>query len=73
MVGRWDRDGVVNITVDVQRLEQVKSFKYLGSIITEYGRSHSDVKIRIAMAKNASNKRKELVTKGLSKTLKKEW
>ena len=25
--------GVVNITVDGQRIEQVKSFKYLGSII----------------------------------------
>ena len=37
----------------------------------EDGRSHSDVKVWIAMAKVAFNKRKELLTKGLSMTLKK--
>src|SRR3989441_12710358 len=36
----------------------------------EDGRSHSDVKVKIAMAKDAINKRKELLTKGLSMTLK---
>src|SRR5437867_5072977 len=71
MVVRWDGGGVVNITVDGKRIEQIKSFEYLGSVITEDGRSHSDVKVRIAMAKDAFNKRKELLTKGLSMTLKK--
>src|SRR6266403_5301744 len=71
MVVRWDGGGVVNITVDGLRIEQVKSFKYLDSVITKDGRSHSDVKVRIAMAKDAFNKRKELLTKGLSMTLKK--
>src|SRR2546425_7480042 len=66
IVVRWDGGGVVNITVDGLRLEQVKSFKYLGSVITEDGRRHSYVKVRIAMAKDAFNKRKELLTKGLS-------
>src|SRR5437867_2386200 len=37
----------------------------------EDGRSHSDVKVTIAVAKDAFNKRKELSTKGLSMTLKK--
>src|SRR3954463_9747568 len=41
---RWDGGGVVNITVDGLGIEQVKSFKYLGSVITEDGRSHSDIK-----------------------------
>ena len=59
------------MVIDGQRIEQVKSFKYLGSVITEDGRSHSDVKVCIAMAKDAFNKRKELLTKGLSRTLKK--
>src|SRR6267154_2473762 len=63
MVVSWDGDGVVNITVDGQRIEQVKSFKYLGSIITEDGRSDVDVKSRIAMAKDAFNQRKEFLTK----------
>src|SRR6267154_4358154 len=71
MVVRWDGGGVVNITVDGQRIEQVKSFKYLGLIITEDGRSDVDVKSRIAMAKDAFNQRKEFLTKGMSRTLKK--
>ena len=70
MVVLWDGGGVVNITIDGQRIEQVKSFKYLESIISEDGRSHSDVKPRIAMANEAFNKRKEILTKGLSRTLK---
>ena len=70
IVIRWDGDGVVNITVDGQRIEQVKSFKYLDSIIAEDGRSDVDVKSRIAMAKDAFNQRKSLLTKGLSRTLK---
>ena len=58
MVVRWDRGSVVNITVDGQRIEQVKSFKHLDSIITEDGRSDVDVKSRIAMAKDAFNQKK---------------
>ena len=65
-----ERSSVANITVDGQRIEQVKSFKYLGSIVTEDGRSDVDVKSRIAMAKDAFNQRKDLLTRGLSRTLK---
>ena len=71
MIVRWDGGAVVNIRVDGQRIEQVKCFKYLGSIITENGRSDVDVKSRIAMAKDAFNQRKEFLTEGLSRTLKK--
>ena len=35
MVIRWDGGGVLNITVDGQRKGQVKSFKYLDSVITK--------------------------------------
>jgi len=67
-----DGGGVVNIIIDVEKVEQVASFKYLGSIIiTEDGRSLNDVKARIALAKDAFSKRKELLTKSLSKELKK--
>src|SRR5688572_15544080 len=65
-----DGGGVVNITIDGQRVEQVESFKYLGAIISEYGRSLNAVKTRIALAKDAFNKRKDLLTKELSRTLK---
>src|SRR6266568_4292473 len=65
-----DGGGVVNITVDGQRVEHVQSFKYIGSIISEDGRSLTDVKYRIALAKEAFNRSKVLLTKGLSQTLK---
>ena len=35
MVVRWDGGGVINIAIDGLRIEQVKSFKYLDSGITE--------------------------------------
>ena len=70
MVMCKDGGGVVNITTDGQREEQVESFKYLEAIISEDGRSLNDVKTRIALAKDAFNKRNELLTKGLSRTLK---
>ena len=39
---RWR--GIVNIIIDGEKVEQVSSFKYLGFIITEDGRSLNDVK-----------------------------
>ena len=71
MVVRWNGEGVVNIKIDGKRIEQVSSFKYLGSVISEDGRCLLDVKTRIALAKVAFNKRKDLLSKGLSKKLKK--
>src|SRR5437899_9262602 len=64
MVVRWDGGGVVNIIVDGKRIEQVKSFKYLCSVITEDGRSHSDVKVRIAMAKKDFMKGRKILSNG---------
>src|SRR6476619_3790978 len=52
----------VNITVEGQSVEQVSKFRYLGSLISEDGRYLDDVKTRIGMAKDAFNKRKELLT-----------
>ena len=62
----------VNIVIEGQIVEQVTKFKYLGAMITEDGRSLTDVKVRIGMAKEAFNKRKELLTKRMSKALKKK-
>ena len=70
MVVSTDEGQVVNITIDGQRMEQVKNFKYLG--LDEDGYNLVDVKTRIILAKEAFNKRKELLTKGgLSRTLQK--
>lgn len=63
--------GAIDIRVEGQRVEQVRKFKYLGTTIAEDGRCLDDVKQRIGMAKEAFNKRKELMTKRMSKDVKK--
>src|SRR6476619_4721019 len=50
---------------DDQSVEQVSKFRYLGSLIAEDGRCLDDVKTRIGMAKDAFNKRKELLTRSI--------
>ena len=51
-------------------LEQVKSFKHLGHTVTDDGRCETEIKCRIAQAKEAFGNRKELLTKSLKKTTK---
>src|SRR2546426_5010762 len=63
--------GTVSIMVEGQRVEQVKKFKYLGSVIAEDGRCMEDKKQRIGCAKDAFNNRKELLTNSRNKALKK--
>ena len=55
----------VNITVEGQSIEQVSKFRLLVSLTSEDGRCLDDVKTRIGMAKDAFNKRKELLTRVL--------
>ena len=52
-------------------MEQVKQFKYLGSVLTEDASCIDDVKQRIAMGKEAFNKRRELMTGGMDRVVKK--
>ena len=61
----------VNTTVEGQSVEQVSKFRYLGSLISEDGRCLDDVKTRIGMAKDAFNKRKELLTRNMRVHLRK--
>src|SRR6476661_8787275 len=71
MVGSRDRGERVNITVEGQSVEQVSKFRYPGSLISEDGRCLDDVKTRILMAKDAFNKRKELLTRSIRVDLRK--
>src|SRR6478609_6927637 len=61
----------VNITVEGQSVEQVSKFRYLGSLISEDGRCLDNVQTRIGMAKDAFNKRKELLTRSIRVDLRK--
>jgi hypothetical protein len=58
--------------IDQTQLENVESFKYLGSILTNDGRCTCEIKCRIAMAKAAFNKKKALFTSTLDLELRKK-
>ena len=62
----------VKITVDQKQTENVKSFKYLGSILTNDGRCTCEIKCRIAMAKGAFNKKRTVFTSTLDFELRKK-
>ena len=59
------------MSYDKIKLENVKCFKYLGSVLTEDGRCTCEIKSRIAMAKAAFNKKKNLCTSKLDLNLRK--
>ena len=61
----------ITIKIGGEKLEQVKQFSYLGSIITEDCRSHSEIRRRIILGKEAFNKNKELMRGKLELSLKK--
>ena len=63
--------GIVNIYVNGKRIEQVNKFRYLGALLTEDGRCDAEIRSRIAMAKNAYNKRRELLSQRMSLETKK--
>jgi len=62
----------VKIVINQKQLENVKSFKYLGSILTIDGRCTCEIKCRIAMAKAVFNKKRALFTSTLDLELRKK-
>ena len=54
----------IGIFVNGEELKQVKQFNYLGSLITEDGRSEKEIKKRIAAAKRAFGNMKTILTNG---------
>jgi len=62
----------VTIKIEQKQLEKVKCFKYLGSMLTEDGRCTCEIKSRIAMAKSAFSKKKNLFTSKLDVNLRKK-
>ena len=62
----------VKIMIDQKQLENVESFKYLGSILTNDKRCTCEIKCRIAMAKAAFNKKRTLFTSTLDLELQKK-
>ena len=62
----------LKIMIDQRQLENVESFKYLGSILTNDGRCTCEIKCRIAMARAAFNKKRVLFTSTLDLELRKK-
>jgi len=62
----------VKIMIDQKQLENVESFKYLGSILTKDGKCTCEIKCRTAMAKAAFNKKRALFTSTLDLELRKK-
>jgi hypothetical protein len=62
----------VKIMIDQRQLENVESFKYLGSILTNNGRCTCEIKCSIAMAKATFNKKRTLFTSTLDLELRKK-
>jgi len=50
--------GKLDIMIEGKKLEQIKQYKYLGSIIEEEGRCNKEIRARIGMGKNVFNKKK---------------
>jgi len=61
----------VTIRIEQKQLENVKCFKYLGSMLTNDGRCTCESKSRIAMAKAAFNKKKIFLNRKLKLNLRK--
>jgi hypothetical protein len=57
--------------IDQKQLENVESFKYLGSMLTNDGSCKCEIKCRIAMAKAAFKKKRALFTSTLDLELRK--
>jgi len=62
----------LKIMVDQKQLENLESFKYLGSILTNDGICTCEIKCRIAMAKAAFSKKRTLFTSTLDLELRKK-
>jgi hypothetical protein len=63
---------LVKIMIHQKQLENVESFKYLGSIITNDGRCTCEIKCSVAMAKAAFNKKRTHFTSTLDLGLRKK-
>jgi hypothetical protein len=62
----------VTIKIDQRQLENVKCFRYLGSMLTDDGKCTCEIKSRIVVTKAAFNNKKKLFTSKLDSNLRKK-
>ena len=61
----------VDITIGQHKVEQVQQFKYLGATITDDGRCEQEIRCRIAMAKQAYTRNKNILESKMELSLRK--
>lgn len=69
VIGREHKN--IDVKIKGHRVEQVESFKYLGCLLTEDMRCTKEIKVRIAMAKEAFSKHRQLLCSKLDLKLRK--
>ena len=69
-MSRSNKEEII-ILIKGKQLEEVKQYKYLGSILDNEGRSAKDVRARIGMGKQAFLRRRELLSTSISIPLRK--
>lgn len=63
----------INISLENKEIIQINYFKYLGSIITDDGKSIKEIKSRIGQAKNTFLKKRKLLTSKNMNIVTKKW
>jgi hypothetical protein len=72
-VMRVSRQSVpVKLTIDQKQLENLESFKYLGSMLTNDGRCTCEIKSKVTITKAAFNKKRALIITKMDLELRKK-
>ena len=61
-ISRLERKRMPKLTINKQNIEQVKSFVYLGHLITDDGKCLQEIKIRIELARNTFAKMQSIIS-----------
>ena len=69
IIGRKDRK--IDVQLAGERIEQVDKFRYLGCVIRSNMRCEEEIKVRIAMAKESFNRRRNIFCESLNQELRK--
>ncbi|KAI5742924.1 hypothetical protein M8J77_012730 [Diaphorina citri] len=69
-ISKNNKRKIPKIQIEGQALEEVSQYKYLGALITNDAKCDADIKTRIAIARNAFWKHKEIFRRNVSKKTK---
>ena len=62
VISRKEEPPLINITINGTKFKQRDHFKYLGALVSSYGRNNTEISVRIAQAKMMFQKMKTVLT-----------